>query len=162
MSTTQDKTQLLDDMRKGYAAFSALLASLSSEQMTTPEVNSNWSVKDNIAHLTVWQQRVINMLPAIREQRDLPDPTPAMTEEEINAMYYQQFKSQPLDQVVQTFHATSRQLIAEVEATSIEDLTKPIAWLDERPVWGYIAGNSYEHFQEHSTIIHSWLAHTNV
>ncbi len=162
METIRDKTQLLDAMRKSYADFSALLASLSSEQMTTPAVNSNWSVKDNIAHLTAWQQRVVNMLPAIREQRELPDPTPAMTLEEINEMYYQQFKAQSLDQILQTFQATSQQFIAEVESTSIDDLTRPIAWLNEGPVWEYIVGDSYEHFQEHSAIIQNWLAHTNV
>lgn len=158
MSTSADKATLLADMHAGYNAFVRLLALLAPEQMTIPGVNGNWSIKDNIAHLTVWQQRVINMLQAIRQNVDLPDPTPDMTEDESNELFYQQFRAEPLASVLAQFHTTSQRFIEEVEATSQEDLRKPLGWLDNRSVWEYIPGNQYEHFQEHAHIIRVWLA----
>jgi len=50
-----DKAALLANIQAGYDQLEALLASLSEEQMTNPGVNGSWSVKDNLAHLTAWQ-----------------------------------------------------------------------------------------------------------
>jgi len=50
-----DKAELLAIIRDGYEQFEDLLASLQEEQMTIPGVNGSWSVKDNLAHLTAWQ-----------------------------------------------------------------------------------------------------------
>ncbi|HEY4384036.1 MAG TPA: DinB family protein, partial [Ktedonobacteraceae bacterium] len=50
-----NKAELLTHIQAEYDRFEALLASLSEEQMTIPGVNGTWSVKDNLAHLTTWQ-----------------------------------------------------------------------------------------------------------
>lgn len=158
MNPSLDKATLLTDMHTGYDTFTRLLGLLIPEQMMTPGVNGNWSIKDNIAHLTAWQQQVINMLQAIRQNVDLPDPTPNMTEDEENELFYQQYQAELLDSVLAEFHATSKRFIDEVRATSEEDLRKPVSWLDDHSVWRYIPGNQYEHFQEHAHIIRVWLA----
>jgi hypothetical protein len=158
MKTAQDKTALLSEMHAGYDAFVRLLALISDEQMTTPGVNGKWSIKDNIAHLTVWQQNIIEALQAIRQNTSVSLPSPETTEDELNEQYYQQHKDQPLDSVLAEFHETSKRFIEEVQATDEEDLRKRISWLNRRPVWGFIPGNQYEHFQEHAHIIRVWLA----
>ncbi len=161
MTEHLSKTILLNDMQKGYTDFEALLSSLSEQQMTTAGVNGKWSVKDNLAHLIAWQGRTLNLLQAIRQGVELPDPTPSMTEEQINEKFYQENKFLPLDKVLTDFRSTYSQMVNAVQMTSEEDLNKPISWLDDRPVVVYIVGNTYEHYQEHGQIIQDWLANSS-
>lgn len=153
-----DKTQLLEKMNSGFAAFESLIAPLTEQQLTTPTVNGTWSIKDNLAHLSQWHKRVIDLLHAIQQGVALPDPTPGMSEAEINEMYYQQNKDRSLQDVQSEFRTTFQQFVDAVQATSLEELTKRRAWLNRRPVWNYIPGNTYAHYEEHAEIIEAWLA----
>ena len=67
MTELMDKGTLLTKMREGYAAFEALLAPLSDEQMTTPTVNGNWSIKDNLAHLSFWHRHTLSRVEAVQK-----------------------------------------------------------------------------------------------
>lgn len=158
MSEYISKQQLLEKMRSGYDAFSALLASLNATQMSTPGVNGNWSIKDNIAHLSAWQRRQTANNQAVREGIDRPDPTPGMSEDEINEMYYQQNKNRALTDVLDEFHETARLLQESVEALTDEQLNSPVTWLDGGTLAPRVAGNSYEHYEEHAEIIQHWQA----
>jgi hypothetical protein len=158
MSEYVSKQQLLEKMRNGYDTFSALLSSLSEIQLTTPDVNDNWSIKDNVAHLSTWQRRQIANNQAVREGVDRPDPTPGMNEDEENEMYYQQNKNRALADVLDEFHETAQLLQESVEALTDEQLNSPVAWLDGGSLAPRVAGNSYEHYEEHREIIQHWLA----
>ncbi|HLI90482.1 MAG TPA: ClbS/DfsB family four-helix bundle protein [Ktedonobacteraceae bacterium] len=159
MSKQKDKTQLLDEMNKSYAALEALLAPLSDEQMTTPGVNGTWSVKDNLAHLAAWQQHELARQRALSEGVEPPDTWPGLTsEDEENEYIYQQNKARSLADVRATLQDSHQQLVATVEAMSNEELNQPVPGSNERFRWEYIVGNSSEHYQEHAQIIRDWLA----
>ncbi len=158
MSEYISKEQLLEKMRSGYDAFSALLSSLSEAQLTTPNVNGGWSIKDNIAHLSAWQRRQIARDQAVREGIELPDPTPGMSIDEINELYYQQNKDRALADILDEFHETAQSLQESIEALTDEQLNSPITWLNGRTLASYVAGDSYEHYEEHTEIIQQWLA----
>ena len=152
------KTRLLDEMHASYSALEELLAALSEEQMTTAGVNGAWSVKDNLAHLGAWQQHEIERQEAIRDGIEPPDRWAGMSEDEINEQHYQQNKARPLAEVRADLRSNHQKLLALVEAMTDEDLNKPIPWLNNRLPWNFIAGNTYEHYQEHSDNIQRWLA----
>jgi hypothetical protein len=152
------KTRLLDEMHASYSALEELLASLSEEQMTTADVNGAWSVKDNLAHLAAWQRHEIERQEAIRDGIEPPDRWAGMSEDESNEQVYQQNKARPLAEVLAEFRSNHQKLLALIEAMTDEDLNKPVAWMDGRLPWTLIAGNGYEHYQEHSGIIQRWLA----
>src|SRR5712692_3806902 len=116
MSKHIAKAKLLEKMRSGYTIFTTLLSSLSEAQLTTLGVNDGWSIKDNIAHLSAWQRRQIPSIQAVRESIDLPDPTPGMSTDEINEMFYQQNKGRALADVLNEFHETTRLLQESVGA----------------------------------------------
>jgi hypothetical protein len=158
MGQQMDKEKLLDEMQKSYAALEALLTPLSEEQMTTPGVNGVWSIKDNLAHIVAWQQHELDRQRAIREGVELPEPWPGLSVDESNERIYQENKARPLADVRAELRTGHQQLIDTVEAMSNEDLNRPIAWLNGNAPWEYIAGNTYEHYQEHGQIIRDWLA----
>jgi len=152
------KEQLLEKMQSGYAAFNALLSQLSEAQLTTPGVNGDWTIKDNIAHLSGWHQRQIVRNEAVSQGIEIPDPTPGMSVDEINEMSYQQSKDRSLSDVLNEFHETAHRVREDVERLSDEQLNTPISWLNGHTLAEYVEGNSYGHYEEHTEIIQHWLA----
>lgn len=152
------KEELLEKIRNSYDVFSTLLSSLNEAQLTEPGVNDGWSVKDNIAHLSAWQRRQMVYNEAVYKGVESGNPTPGMSLDEINEMYYRQNKDRSLAEVLAEFHESVRQFRESIEALTDEQLNAPVPWLDNRSLIAYIASNSYEHYKEHIEIIQHWLA----
>ncbi|MBO0795446.1 MAG: ClbS/DfsB family four-helix bundle protein [Ktedonobacteraceae bacterium] len=157
MAKTVDKTILLRDIRAGYASFEQLLATLNEEQMTTPGVNSAWSVKDNLAHLIEWQKYMLDRLKARNAHIEATNHYPNMNEDEINELFYQRNKSRPLADVLAELQVLYEQILEAVEQTSEDVLNEPLTKTSEHLVWALVAGDTYEHYEEHGRIIRDWL-----
>ncbi len=159
------KASLLARVSNGYNAFERLLAPLSEEQMLAPELNDGWSVKDNIAHITSWHRRLLELLQAA-ELRRAPAQIPGIPDDvnvdQINAYFYQENKALALNTVLQQFRTTYIQAVAAIQALSDEDLTSTTRfdWLQDTPLWQLVEGNTYGHYQEHTEIIQAWLEHS--
>jgi hypothetical protein len=163
MAEPTNKAELLREMQSGYAAFEQLLAPLSGEQLTTPGVNGDWSIKDILVHLATWQARAAHSVESLtRGEQPRHDP-PIENDEEMNRFNDATFaakRSLPLEQVWHDFRASYQRLLAAVEASSEVDLFDPqrFAWTDGSPLWQNIAGNSFGHYEEHVPTITEWLA----
>jgi hypothetical protein len=158
MPETIAKTALLDNIQSGYNQFEALLAPLSEEQMTIPAVNGPWSVKDNIAHLTAWHDYLLNQLQGVIDGEKPPKFMPGLSEDEINEGFYQQNKDRPLAEVMADFRLSYQRILAAVQSITEEALNAPFPWRKNgNAAWGLIAGNTYEHYEEHGNIIQRWL-----
>ena len=153
------KAELLSNIQNGYKQFEAILAPLSEAQMTTPSVNGPWSVKDNLAHLTVWQNYLLDQIQGILTNQKPPDFMPGLSsEDEQNEYIFQQNKDRPLSDVVAKFRASYQLVLAAVQSMSEEALNKPAPWSTSgNPFWSFIAGNTYGHYEEHGGIIQRWL-----
>lgn len=161
MIETIEKATLLEKVQSAYEQLNTLLATLSEEQKTTPGVNGSWSVKDNLAHITAWQ----DLLPA-RIQSWIAGHPPVefmsefKTEDEDNESIYQQNKHRPLAEVEAAFHSSYRRAREAVESVSEEALNAPVKSKSEgrsAPVWRYINGDICEHYEEHGNMIRRWL-----
>lgn len=114
-----DKAELLGLIQSAYDQFEILLASLREEQMTIPGVNGSWSVKDNVAHLTVWQNYQAARQEGVLEGIEPPEPVPGLeTEDAENDYFYQQNKDRPLAEVLADFRASYQGILAATEALS--------------------------------------------
>src|SRR5215469_1570226 len=51
-----DKTTLLNTIQMDYAQFESLIAPLSEAQLCTAPFEGEWSIKDSMAHIAVWEQ----------------------------------------------------------------------------------------------------------
>ena len=81
-----------------------------------------------------------------------------VTEDEVNERLYQENKDRPLAEVQATFHTSYQRVLTIVQAMREETLNAPFPWRkDGGPVWPFIAGNTYEHYEEHGNIIRRWL-----
>ena len=125
--------------RRDTQQFEALLAPLSEAQMTTPHVNGPWSVKDNLAHLTVWQDYVLSQLQGILTNQQPPEFMPGLsTEDEENEYIYQENKDRPLAEVQTAFRASYQRVLAAVQAMSEPALNAPSPWSTTgNPIWAF-------------------------
>lgn len=163
MSEQMNKTGLVDAMRTGYAALEKTLAPLDEAQMTTPGVNGTWSIKDNIAHIVTWQRILLDRLHAVARNETPTSYGSDPADEDIdglNEQFYQQSKSRQLAGVLADFRSIYAQIEKAVQSTSEEDLidSQRFTWAKGVPLWRYVAGDTYEHYLEHITLIQEWLS----
>lgn len=58
-----NRQQLLNKIEQAWAALKESYAGLPDPQLTQPGVIDNWSVKDNLAHVTTWEEEALKYLP---------------------------------------------------------------------------------------------------
>jgi hypothetical protein len=165
MSELIDKASIFNEMRTNYAALEEILAPLDKTQMTTRGVIDGWSIKDILAHIASWHHRLLTWLDAAIRNVEPAISGPDSVEEmdALNAQFYQENKSRPLDEVLTDFRTTHQQIMDIIQAMREEDLISPqrFAWTQGSPLWQLVAGDTYEHYQEHRKQIQEWLATTN-
>ncbi len=165
MTEQVDKTSILDEMSTSYAALEEILAPLDKTQYSTEGVIPGWSIKDMLAHIASWHHRLLAWLDAaVRNQEPTLSGLDSVEEmDALNAQFYQENKSRPLDEVMADFLITHQQIMDIVQAMPEEDLMSPhrFAWTKGEPLWQAIAGDTYEHYREHIAQIQEWLASTN-
>jgi hypothetical protein len=158
-----DKATLLDNISAGHEMLAKTLSPLHEAQMTATRVNGDWSIKDVLVHLTAWQQRLLAELQkaARGDKADMCGVDINGEEmDRLNEQFYQENKNRPLNEVLNDFYSTHTSMLAAVQAMSSEDLTNPqrFAWTDGKPLWQFIASETYEHILEHIGMIRRWLA----
>ena len=165
MAEQIDKARILNEMRINYAALEEILAPLDKTQCTTEGVIPGWSIKDMLAHIASWHHRLLTWLDAATRNEE-PAISGINSVEEmdaLNAQFYQENKSRPLDEVLTDFRTTHQQITDRIQAMHEEDLISPhrFPWSNGEPLWHLVAGDTYEHYQEHTAQIQEWLATTN-
>jgi len=165
MTEQVDKTSILNEMSTSYAALEEILAPLDKSQYFTEGVIPGWSIKDILAHIASWHHRLLAWLDAaVRNQEPTLSGLDSVEEmDALNAQFYQENISRPLDEVLTDFRTTRQQIMDIVQAMPEEDLMSPhrFAWTKGEPLWQAIAGDTYEHYREHIAQIQEWLASTN-
>ncbi len=147
-----NKKQLLTESQHQYEALDAWLSTLSVDQLTTPGILGDWSVKDVLAHLYEWQQMFFRWYAA-----GLRGETPAVPAEgfkwnqlpDLNQRIYETFRDRPLEEILNCFHASHRETIALIESLSDDALTTPglYPWMNKNTLMAYLAANTSSHYQ---------------
>ncbi len=154
MAETVNKHEIIEQIEQSHAALEAALAKLDAAQMTTPALPGGWSVKDALAHLSVWHRRALDILDPMEPPRVPAIPPSGIEEDQIetlNARFYADHKDEPLPEVLANFRESYRQLLAATQRMSDADLNAPLAGGGSQ--WEVIAGNTYDHYPEHLAAI---------
>jgi hypothetical protein len=161
MSEQVDKASILNELSTMYATLEEILIPLDKTQMTIEGVIPGWSIKDLLAHIASWHHRLLAWLhAAIRnEEPTISGPNSVEEMDALNAQFYQENKSRTLADVLADFRATHQQIMDIIQAMPEEDLINPdrFTWAEGEPLWQVIAGDTYDHYQEHLHQIQEWL-----
>jgi hypothetical protein len=158
MAADMSKAEYLDDIRHAREEWDALLVEVGTARMTEPGAAGTWSVKDIVAHIT-WGER--EMVEVLRARALIGSELWDLRQDERNAVVYAENRDRPLDEVL----AESRQVAAElyeaiaaldeqdlIDASRFRDM--PADWVP----WEVLAGNTYEHYHDHTRDVRAWLA----
>src|SRR5512138_602072 len=135
-----------------------LLAQLSVAQINQPGAVGVWSVKDVLAHIAFWERYGADII------RDaLRGETPVLAADDAtersNASVVAQYYQRPLSAVIADWQAAREDLLDRIADLTEQDLNDPdrFAWSGGRTLLDRIAGNSYDHEQEHIEQIREWI-----
>ncbi len=158
MNDPISKQEVLDLIHTERQALESVLKRMSKGQMTQPGLVNNWSVKDILAHIAAWEQRMIRWLEeSFRGER--PDrPAPGMTWDDLdqlNEQIYIENKDKGLEQVLAEFDRSYQEALKVIERMTEEDLFEGnrFEWRKGDPMWHMVAGNTWWHYKEHREAI---------
>jgi len=145
------KEELLKDIQTQRASLEDFLASLTPEQMAQPEAVARWSVKDVLAHLAEWEQIFLGWYAAGLRGENPPLPAQGYTWGRLpalNLQIYQKHREKPLEEVMDYFHSSYRQVWETVLSISEDDLFTPgrYAWTGKNALAAYIIPCTGEHY----------------
>jgi hypothetical protein len=144
-----------------------LVAKLGPDGLTVT-ASDGWAVKDHLVHVGAWEHSLL----ALIEGRDrlagmgLHDPVEENTDA-VNDAVWKLHRNQTLEQALKYFRESHGQLIAALGKLSDADLEKPYSHYqpsepdEKRPVVGWVAGNTYEHYAEHIGWINQLLSESS-
>lgn len=150
--------ELLRAMQVGRDRLESALSGLRDEDLLAPDLDGGWSVKDLLAYLAFWQKHVVDIYLGLvigdlsgLEEDDL-------SVDELNALVYERNRPTALAQVRENESWAYRALRQLAAAAPEEHLFEPqrFAWTKGRPFVDWIAGNTYEHYDEHLPALWVW------
>lgn len=159
---TITKPELLEHIRSERKDLEAALARLSPAQYLQPGLESGWSVKDILAHLTAWEENMQRWT-AQTLQGEQPDRPAQFTDaviQQMNQQLYLENREKDLADVLAGFRDTHPQTLAMLAGISEEDLVDPQRFPSRQglPLWLMVAANTWWHYKEHRETIQTWFA----
>ena len=165
MSDQMTKSKLYDEIYRERDALEATLANIDEVQMIEPTLEGGWSVKDVLAHIVDWEQRMIEWIHASLDG-DGPDLSSDWSDEVLNQLnqeIYEANKDRELQDVLEQFESSYRQSWEAVKRLTDEDLFDPqrFTWREGRPMWYIVEANMSGHYKEHNEAIIQWMESKN-
>ena len=163
MSDPTSKAQILELIKTEHEALQAVLESLAESQMIQPGAEEKLSVKDLLAHITDWEQRMVQWIEESLQGQIPEQPAPGMTWDDLDRLNEQTYlanKDRPLAEIRSDFKASYQQALATVQALSQADLFDPhrFTWREGNALWHMVEVNTWVHYREHRESISRWLA----
>lgn len=167
---TTSKVVFLDQVRTDHAAWQALIASIPDERLAEPGAVGHWSVKDTIAHISVYERWTIDWLkPALSgnpPEWDENQSSEGLSMDEQNAVFWEQNRDRSLQDIQKEASSTHAELLTLIESIPEDTATAPLSEFapDIAGMWGpgvnvldALDGNTAEHYREHTNDVRQWL-----
>jgi len=156
--------QLLEVMHTARSNWEALLVEVGETRLTEPGVEGDWSLKDISAHITYFETWAADNVMAFgRGEPQPPAEYKGLDVDEENARIYERLRAKPLDQVLQESRTSFQRSIEAVQGLRDEDLYDPEFTRKSGADWTVIElieGDTFEHYNDHSTSVRAWLDRT--
>jgi hypothetical protein len=146
-----DKAELLENIYAGRARLETVLGGLNPTELEAALFNNGWRGRDLLGHLGFWERRAAHIFDAIRAgQAPVPNYS-GMSFDVINAQAEASYRDLSTAEVVDDERQAYETLVQMVVHAHDADLFDPqrFAWAQGQPYANWIAGNSYEHYDEH-------------
>jgi hypothetical protein len=154
---------VVEPIEKSWQQLDALVESLGPHGLTMTGADG-WAVKDHLVHLAAWEHSLIALLEGMDRRNAMGVAGEAEDTDSINAAVWSLHQAKTPEQALAYFHDTHAVLMKLLGKMSDADLqlsynhyqpNDPRNTDDDRPVRDWVAGNTYEHYAEHT----EWINH---
>jgi len=120
-----------------------------------------WTVKDHLAHVATWEHSLLALLEGRDRAGAMGLNEPLEEIDSINEAVRKLHATDTAEEALGYFRDSHAQLMAAIGKLDDADLEKPYSHYqpsetdEKRPVVGWVAGNTYEHYAEHI----GWINH---
>ena len=155
--STLTKEELLERIEGGWAELDGLQARMDGSGVAGPG-EGGWGLKDHLAHIAAWELSVIALLTGSDRSAALGIPAGDDHDtDSVNAIIHQRLGGLTAAEVRALLRGTRALLRDALAPLTDEDLVKPYSHYqpqaagegDNRPVIGWITGNTFDHVREH-------------
>lgn len=152
------RAELMARAEAAWAALDATLVDLDPHQLSTPPSGGGWSIKDHLAHLTVWTVSATALVGGEDRPEAMgvdPDVWATRDEDAVNAAIEAAWRDRPALDVLTALRTAQAALRERVSAMSDDDLARPYAAFQPDapevtdPIVHWLVGNTYEHAAMH-------------
>jgi uncharacterized protein (TIGR03083 family) len=151
------RQEILDELAATRARLLDAIDGLEPEQLLAPATLGQWSIRDVLQHLTLWEAELVRLF-AHLDRGNRPTggsfvPNPDF--DTLNARWHAETKDRPLDRVLDDLHGVRRQTVRWISEMNDDDLNRKRGevWLRGEPLATWIADYSFEHEKEHTAQI---------
>ena len=168
MTEQRSKTELMDRMAAGYEAMERAPGGLDEAALSRPGPDGGWAVKDHLFHLASWEQGIAWLLGRRSRFEGMgitPEEWRDLTMDQVNDLVHQRSQNRPAAEALTAFREGHREMLDALALLTDDDLQRPYAEYGDgggrsadRPIIGWIIGDTYEHYEEHLGYIQALLA----
>jgi DinB superfamily len=149
-SRSMDGQQLLKRLENAWIALKKSYAGLTDAQMMAPGVMEAWSVKDILAHITIWEGEALTYLPLIMRGGKPPRYSLQGGIDAFNAKMIEQKRGMTLVEVLNALDETHRRLIDYLQ------IMPEAQFSQETPFRHRLRLDTYSHYLLHAKAILEW------
>ncbi len=167
MTDQISKTELMDRMAAGYEALEQTVAALDGLQLEHPGPEG-WAVKDHLFHLAAWERGIAWLLsgrPRAEGMGITSEEWYNLTMDQVNDLVYQRNRERTAAEALSAFREAHQAMLDALVPLSDADLQRPYADYGEgggqsadRPIIGWIIGDTYDHYEEHLAYLRAILS----
>jgi uncharacterized protein (TIGR03083 family) len=151
MSGEQDQVnRLLTKLDTAWAAFKESYDGVPDAQLMEPGAIGDWSVKDILAHVTIWEEEALTHLPLIVAGGRPPRYVTYGGIDAFNARMIAQTRSLSLSEVRRRLDETHRRLIAFIQSAPAGQFAR------ETRARRRLRLDTYGHYPLHAAAIRDW------
>ena len=156
MTQVADKTQVERELDHAWGELLRAVEAVPDDACTQPGVVDEWSLKDLLGHIAFWSERAAETLRCATADRlnDVPMGSGDGWVDEWNKKAYDERKDHPFKEVRAEWIRNHENATSALDGAPAEKLDE---LLNESPILQYFAGDTYEHYREHTEHIKAWL-----
>jgi hypothetical protein len=158
MAKPTSKNEILETVQKERVALEDLLTTLTSEQMTQPNLIGEWAVKDVLAHLLEWEGMVMQWYETGKKGK-----TPAVPSAQynwgqlpaLNQAIFLKHRDMPLKEIQKTFNTSYKKIMKTIESIPEKELftRKVYPWTNNNLLAAYFVSATSSHYRWARTTI---------
>ncbi len=146
-----DITRLIDRIDTNWSELQQTCAGLSDTQMLEPGVSGDWSVRDILAHVAVWDALVLSVLPGILETGRHPEHDEANADlDAFNARMTEETRTLSIDEVHRVLETNHQHLLDYLQGVPSDGVATNAAFRER------LAADTWNHYPEHAEAIRRW------